>query len=59
MILQRCFLGLRLLKFLVWALEKVVLGAQCLVGEGRTVQVVLRAVAKRFFRYRIRGRLPP
>ena len=43
-ILQRCFpTGLRLLKFLVGAHEEVVL---CLLGEGRAVQVVLRAVER-------------
>ena len=36
--------GLRFLKFLVGALEEVVLGVQYLLGEGRAVQVVLRAV---------------
>ena len=36
--------GLRLLKFLVGALKEVFLGVQCLLGEGRAVQVVLRAV---------------
>ena len=44
-ILSRCFpTGLRLLKFLVGALEEEVLGVQCLLREGRAVQVVLRAV---------------
>ena len=45
-ILQRFPTGLRLLKFLVGAHEKVVLGVQCLLGEGRAVQVLLRAVAR-------------
>ena len=34
------------MKFLVGALEEVVLGVQCLLGEGRGVQVVLRAVVR-------------
>ena len=32
------------MKFLVGALDEVVLGVQCLLGEGRAVQVVQRAV---------------
>ena len=47
MILYRRFpTGLRLMKFLVGAHEEVVLGAQCHLGEGRAVQVVLRAVVR-------------
>ena len=33
-----------MLEFLIGALEKVVLDVQCLLGQGRAVQVVLRAV---------------
>ena len=45
---QRYFpTGLRLLKFLIEALEEVVLGVQCLLGEGRAFQVVLRAAVDR------------
>ena len=35
-----------LLRFLVGALDEVVLGVQCLLGEGRAVQVVLRAAVR-------------
>ena len=46
-VLQRCFpTGLRLLQFLVGALEEVVLGVQCLLGEGRAAQGVLRVVVR-------------
>ena len=44
-ILERCFpTTLSLLKILESALEKVVLGVQCLHGEDRAVHVVLRTV---------------